>query len=263
MSQIIKYILCCVLLMILTGLSSFAQTPLDNPFAVFHGAKPKGKVDSVLIYRYPHEAPDIYLYVYNRKGQLVKCNWYRYFVNPDFGTTHRDTLKKIFTYNSAGKLVSSTFDSSKSKKTVYYYKFTKYGYCIRTTAADSTKVFEMRFNKLGQMIQRGTYLRGSLDRQGYGNYDYQYDENGNLIRQTEYFDHGWSIITAYRHDSNRNEISSSRTGSGYPRKTTLKYSNYDKNHNWTQQAIDFVNNKDVDDSIHHQDTIRRRITYYK
>ncbi|MCC8425119.1 hypothetical protein [Mucilaginibacter sp. UR6-11] len=257
MSRFTKFAFACLLLVASAGEASFAQTALDNPFAIFHGAKPKGKVDSVLIYRYPYEGAETFLYIYNRKGKLIQANLYRYWVNPDFGTTNRDTLKTVYTYNKDGKLISST-----PGKTVYQYLASKYGYSIRTGSYDSTKVFEMRFNKLGQMIESGLYKQNDLQHLPARGYHYQYDKQGKLISQTTYFESGLSIITSYRYDNNGNEIESRSTGREHPRVRSYKYSNYDRNHNWTQQAIDFVSGKD-DDSIHHQDTIRRRITYYK
>jgi len=263
MKQIAKYILCCFLLVMSIQVSSFAQTALDNPFAVFHGVKPKGKVDSVLVYRYPYEGAQTYLYIYDKKRRLIKINLYRYLVNPDFGTTHRDTAEIIYTYNKNGKLLTSYSPRNLKAVRIYKYISTKTGYNIRTNYYDSTKVYEMRFNKVGQMMQSGPYKRNDLKQNAYGDYDYLYDKKGNLIRQTEYFDKFIPTTTIYKYDSDGNEIDSHRSGQGYPRATTYKYSNYDKNHNWTQQAVDFVNGNDVDESIHHQDTIRRRITYYK
>lgn len=256
MSQFAKFVFTCLLLMALAQVSLFAQSALDNPFAVFNGDKPKGDVDSVLIYRYPYEG-DATLYVYNKKGQFVEYDLYRYWINPDFGTRNRDTMKKIYVYNTAGKLVSSG-----SGKIAYKYLPTKFGYVIRTNYYDSTKVFEMRFNKLGQMIQSGIYKSKDTKYQQTGNYDYQYNNKGYLIKKIDYYDSGRTDTTTYRYDDKGNLVEAKRAGRGYPRISTYKYNNYDKMNNWTQQAIHFVNGSG-EDTISHDDTIRRRITYYK
>ncbi|MFD2873707.1 hypothetical protein ACFS5N_14570 [Mucilaginibacter ximonensis] len=262
MSQIVKYILCFFLLMIAARLSSFAQTALDNPFEVFHGAKPRGKVDSVLIYQYPYEGSQNYLYVYSESGQLIKFDLYRYWINPDFGTKNRDTLKMFYNYNKAGKLVSKTARYG-GKPVAYQYLPSAYGYAIRTSTYDSTKIYEMRFNKSGKMIQSGTYSRDGKPYRQYGNYDYQYDSRGHLIGKIEYYNGSipFSKIT-YKYNGDGDEVETKQVLPTAQRIYTYKYSNYDKKHNWTLQAVDFARVMDGD-TIHNQITYRRRITYYK
>ncbi|MDB5156565.1 MAG: hypothetical protein JWR50_1272 [Mucilaginibacter sp.] len=265
MSQFIKFIFACLLLMTSAQVSSFAQSALENPFEIFHGAKPKRKVDSVLIYRYPYEGAETYLYVYNRHGQLIKCDMYRYFVDLHTGIKKRDTTKVIYIYNTAGKLVSRTYASNGGKpgKILYHYLPIKSGYAIRASPYDSTKVFEMRFNKSRQMIQCGVYKLKNLERQETG-FDYQYNSKGYLIGETDYNDSRPANRSSYKYDSNGDEVEVIRApGRDYSKRSIFKYSNYDKMHNWTQKAVDFVNGYEIDDSIHWQDTIHRRITYYK
>lgn len=263
MSQSAKYILWCFLLMIVARLSAFAQTALDNPFAVFHGAKPKGKVDSVVIYRYPYEGAESYLYVYSRKGQLIEFDLYRYLINPDFGTKHRDTAKIFYNYNKAGKLVSKTARYG-GKPVAYQYLTTKSGYTVRTNSYDSTMVFEMRFNKSAQMIQSGMYKLNNLIHQESGNFDYRYDSNGYLIGQTNYYSGTIPPSrTTYRYDRKGDEIERKQVIPAGLKIYTYKYSNYDKKHNWTQQSVDYVRIMDGDTAANNQYTYRRRITYYK
>lgn len=122
----------------------------------------------------------------------------------------------------------------------------------------------MRFNRSGQIIQCGYYALKNLEQQRSGNYDYKYDENGNMIETTAYYGSGPTDKSSYKYDSNGDEVEIIRpAGRDYSRRFIYKYSNYDKMHNWTQQALDFVNDYEHDDSIHHQYTFRRRITYYK
>jgi hypothetical protein len=252
-SQLLKPFL-VILFLTTISLVSFAQ----NPFSPFNDAKPKGKIDTVIIIS--GNANWKYVYVYNKRRQLVETTWYRSEVFPDGIGRVFDTVKTAFTYGANRRLISSfmIFKGGKRSTARYEYFPRKYGYAIRTIDSrniDSLVVAEMRFNHLGQIIQYGSYALKDLEKQREGNFEYQYDGKGNMIKSTAHYNLAWASEWLYNYNSDGDMIALSRENLEDPRNSSYTYPKYDQMHNWTERK--FLNGN----GFEHTD--QRRITYYK
>jgi YD repeat-containing protein len=232
-------------------MNCFAQ----DPFSPYNDAKPKGKIDSVIIIS--GNAEGKHAYIYNKRGQLIEVTWYRDDVFPDGIGRVLDTMKTVFTYGANHHLISST-SIYKGKKSLarYEYSSRKYGYAIRAIASrdGDSLVYEMRFNHKGQIIQSGYYRLSDLEFRRTGSIDYKYDENGNMIERAAYYDLG-PYRLFYRYNSSGDMIALSWGDSGDKRGSTYTYPKYDQMHTWTER--EFLNGYGF------RHTSYRRITYYK
>ncbi|MES2428895.1 MAG: hypothetical protein V4560_18080 [Bacteroidota bacterium] len=243
-----------IIVLLAISISSFAQ----NPFSPFNDAKPKGKIDTVIIIS--GNANWKYVYVYNKHRQLVETTWYRSEVFPDGIGRVFDTVKTVFTYGANRRLISSFMIFKRGKRSTARYEYlpTKYGYAIRTIDSrdkDSSLVNEMRFDHLGRVIQYGSYALKDLEKQREGNFEYQYDGIGNMIKSTAHYNLVWASKVFYKYNSDGDMIALSRENLEDPRNSSYTYPKYDQMHNWTERK--FLNGN----GFEHTD--QRRITYYK
>jgi hypothetical protein len=258
-----------IIVLLAISISSFAQ----NPFSSFNDAKPKGKIDTVII---TGNGDGKYVYIYNKHQQLVETTWYREEVIPDGFGRFFDTVKTIFTYSENRHLISSTtiFKGGKKSTATYKYILTKHGYAIRTSdtfSKDSLIVYEMRFDHSGRIIESGYYALNDLEKQRAGNFGYKYNTKGNLVKSTAYYNLIKPYELFYTYDNNDDMIVKSRD-SAYATKVailhiapgqTFKYSytRYDNMHNWVEMNKYRFDIEEIEDDF--VGKVERRITYYK
>lgn len=118
MRQLLKSIpIICFLITV--AINSFAQ----DPFSTYNDAKPKGKIDTVIIIA--ENADGKHIYIYNKHRQLIEVTQYRDQVFPDGIGRVFDTVKTQYTYGANGHLLLGIMIFKGGKKSTARYIYTK------------------------------------------------------------------------------------------------------------------------------------------
>ncbi|MTI62189.1 MAG: hypothetical protein FH762_19765 [Firmicutes bacterium] len=178
---------------------------------------------------------------YNSNGEKVEWISFEYHRNGNMKCRKRDTIggfKKTTEYNRDGKWtkVVSYFPYNGSKK-IEIAKYDRDGNWINYSIkkynnkgkVTSVRITNKEYDNKGNMIRHICKLNGEL----FSKYDFEYDKNGNLIKEIKYYKTGkieW--IREYRYDERGNmiyRIEKRGDGSVY-NKVEINYT-YDKNNN--------------------------------
>lgn len=214
----------------------------------FPGAKPKGKIRSMVMLRYNTKDSSNF----NRKGQMTDGYHYGY---PGYNGVYRDTSKTINVYNKMGQLSKLILYAKKGQLIINYSYFkTDSGLIQRRDeigmGEDKPWGFtDKRFNKSGKIVQTKLNAPDSI---GGNEFNYKYNKNGYLMEYV-YTNKKRTSKTSYEYNEDGDVIAEQiedRTGIA---RYKYKYTKYDELHNWLVQysAADFSKK------------IERRITYYK
>jgi len=250
----------------------------------FPGAKPKGKIRSIIILHYNTKDSSNF----NKEGQMTDSHHYNYSRNRDYTITYLDTSKTINIYNKKGQMTecyrysysnlgSNKVDLNTSKtinvynkegqlaKQIYHAKKGQFVINYSYFKTDSGLVQrrdeigmgdvkpwgynDIRFNKSGKKVYQKNHTNDSnYDKE----YNYSYNKNGYFAEYT-FADKKRTMKTSYEYNEDGDvtaEQDEDRTGTA---RYKYKYTKYDELHNWLVQYS----------ASNFSQKIERIITYYK
>ena len=217
----------------------------------FPGAKPKGKIRSIIILHYNTKDSSNF----NKEGQMTDSHHYNYSRNRDYTITYLDTSKTINVYNKEGQLAKQIYHAKKGQFVINYSYFkTDSGLVQRRDEIGMGDVKpwgynDIRFNKSGKKVYQKNHTNDSnYDKE----YNYSYNKNGYFAEYT-FADKKRTMKTSYEYNEDGDvtaEQDEDRTGTA---RYKYKYTKYDELHNWLVQYS----------ASNFSQKIERIITYYK